>query len=71
VGATSALEAVWTVMALRTGLIPPTANLTRPDPECPLDCVPLVGRRAPGLRYALSNSFAFGGTNAALIFART
>lgn len=70
VGAASALEAVWTVMALRTGRIPPTASLTRPDPECPLDCVPLVGRQVEGLRYALSNSFAFGGTNAALIFAR-
>jgi 3-oxoacyl-[acyl-carrier-protein] synthase II len=70
VGATSALEAVWTVLALRTGRIPPTASLTRPDPECPLDCVPLVGRKVDGLRYALSNSFAFGGTNAALVFGR-
>jgi 3-oxoacyl-[acyl-carrier-protein] synthase II len=69
VGATSALEAVWTVQALRTGRIPPTANLTHPDPTCPLDCVPLVGREVDGLRYALSNSFAFGGSNAALVFA--
>jgi 3-oxoacyl-[acyl-carrier-protein] synthase II len=68
VGATSALEAVWTVQALRSGRIPPTANLTRPDPDCPLDCVPLVGRQVAGLRYALSNSFAFGGTNVALVF---
>lgn len=70
VGATSALEAIWTVMALHDGRIPPTANLTRPDPECALDCVPLVGRQVEGLRYALSNSFAFGGTNAALVFGK-
>lgn len=70
VGATSALEAVWTALALRTGRVPPTASLTRPDPDCPLDCVPLVGREVEGLRYALSNSFAFGGTNAALVFAK-
>jgi len=70
VGATSALEAVWTVLSLRTGRIPPTASLTRPDPECPLDCVPLVGRKVEGLQHALSNSFAFGGTNAALVFGR-
>lgn len=70
VGATSALEAIWTALALDTGRIPPTASLTRPDPDCPLDCVPLVGRQVGNLRYALSNSFAFGGTNAALVFAK-
>lgn len=70
VGAASALEAVWTVLALRTGRVPPTANLTSPDPDCPLDCVPLVERRVEGLEYALSNSFAFGGTNAALVLRR-
>jgi 3-oxoacyl-(acyl-carrier-protein) synthase len=70
VGATSAMEAIWTALALQTGRIPPTANLTKPDPECALDCVPLVGRQVEGLRYALSNSFAFGGTNAALVLAR-
>jgi 3-oxoacyl-(acyl-carrier-protein) synthase len=57
-------------LALHRGRIPPTANLTHPDPDCPLDCVPLVGREVEGLRFALSNSFAFGGTNAALVFAR-
>jgi len=70
VGAASALEAVWTVLALRTGRVPPTANLTSPDPDCPLDCVPLEARPADGLRFALSNSFAFGGSNAALLFAK-
>lgn len=70
VGAASAIEAVWTVLALRTGRVPPTANLTHPDPDCPLDCVPLAERRVEGLEYALSNSFAFGGTNAALVLRR-
>ena len=66
VGAASALEAALTIRSLQTGRIPPTANLTDLDPECDLDCVPLVGREAPGLEYALSNSFAFGGSNATL-----
>jgi 3-oxoacyl-(acyl-carrier-protein) synthase len=70
VGATGAMEAVWTVFALQGGRLPPTANLTHPDQDCPLDCVPLVGREVEGLRFALSNSFAFGGTNAALVFAK-
>jgi 3-oxoacyl-[acyl-carrier-protein] synthase II len=67
IGAASALEAALTVLALQTGRIPPTANLTDPDSECDLDCVPLVGREAPGLEYALTNSFAFGGSNATLV----
>lgn len=70
IGATGALEALWTVLALKTGRIPPTANLTRPDPECDLDCVPEGPRDVPGLDYALSNSFAFGGSNVALVFRR-
>ena len=67
IGAASALEAALTVRTLQTGRILPTANLTDPDPECDLDCVPLVGREAPALEYALSNSFAFGGSNATLV----
>ena len=67
IGAASALEAALTVRMLQTGRIAPTANLTDPDPQCDLDCVPLVGREAPGLEYALTNSFAFGGTNATLV----
>ena len=67
IGAASALEAALTVRMLQTGRIAPTANLTDPDPECNLDCVPLVGREAPGLEFALSNSFAFGGSNATLV----
>ena len=68
--AAGALELAITVMALRERRLPPTANLTAPDPACDLDCVPCRGREAPGLEYALSNSFAFGGSNAALVVRR-
>jgi nodulation protein E len=64
-GAAGALEAVATVLALGTGIIPPTANFTEADPECDLDVVPNVARQAK-VRCALSNSFAFGGLNAVL-----
>ena len=70
VGAAGALEFAITVLALQRRRLPPTANLTVPDPDCDLDCVPCRGREAPGLEYALSNSFAFGGSNAALIARR-
>ena len=48
-------------------MVPPTINLDDPDPECDLDYVPHQSRKMP-IRYALSNSFGFGGTNAALLF---
>ena len=67
VGASGALEAAITAIALQKGRIPPTANLTHPDPSCDLDCVPGYGREVPGLSIALSNSFAFGGSNATLV----
>ncbi|HTS53172.1 MAG TPA: beta-ketoacyl-[acyl-carrier-protein] synthase family protein [Burkholderiales bacterium] len=70
VGAAGALEFAITVLALNKRRLPPTANLTMPDPECDLDCVPCVGRQAPNLEYALSNSFAFGGSNAVLVARR-
>ena len=70
VGAAGALEFALTVLALKKGRLPPTANLTVPDPDCDLDCVPCTGRAAPHLEYALSNSFAFGGSNAVLIARR-
>jgi 3-oxoacyl-[acyl-carrier-protein] synthase II len=70
VGAAGALEFAITLMALKTQRIPPTANLTMPDPECDLDCVPCKGRPAPDVEYALSNSFAFGGSNAVLVARR-
>ncbi|MHB1193987.1 MAG: beta-ketoacyl-[acyl-carrier-protein] synthase family protein [Longimicrobiales bacterium] len=70
VGAAGALELGLTLMAVARGRIPPTANLTQPDPECDLDFVPGRGREAPGLEYALSNSFGFGGSNASLVVRR-
>jgi nodulation protein E len=66
-GAAGALEAAATLGALRAGLIPPTANFTAIDPACDLDVVPNTPRTAQ-IEYALSNSFAFGGLNAVLIF---
>jgi 3-oxoacyl-[acyl-carrier-protein] synthase II len=68
-GGAGGLEAGIIVLALRDQIIPPTINLESPDPECDLDYVPNVARKAT-LDYALSNSFGFGGTNAALIFKR-
>ncbi|MGH9718006.1 MAG: beta-ketoacyl-[acyl-carrier-protein] synthase family protein [Candidatus Acidiferrales bacterium] len=66
-GAAGALEAVATVLALRNGVLPPTANFTEPDPECDLDYIPNEPRAAH-VGAALSNSFAFGGLNAVLAF---
>ncbi len=67
--AAGALEAVATVLTLRHGVIPPTANLDHPDPEIPFDCVPHTARPA-SVRVAMSNSFGFGGQNVSLIFRR-
>jgi len=66
-GGAGGLEAGLTVLALRDQILPPTINYEQPDPDCDLDCVPNQARKAE-LRYALSNSFGFGGTNAALLF---
>jgi nodulation protein E len=68
-GAAGAIEAAATALALRNGILPPTANFTEPDPECELYVVPNVARPAE-VEYALSNSFAFGGLNAVLAFRR-
>jgi 3-oxoacyl-[acyl-carrier-protein] synthase II len=68
-GAAGAVEAGLSALAVRDGVLPPTINLENPEPECDLDCVPLKARRAE-VRYALSNSFGFGGTNAALLLKR-
>ncbi len=68
-GAAGAVESVFSVLALREGTIPPTINYTTPDPECDLDYVPNAARRQ-AIRYALSNSFGFGGTNSCLLFGR-
>ncbi|MDQ0392263.1 nodulation protein E [Labrys monachus] len=65
-GAGGAIELAVTLMALRAGIAPPTANWTTPDPKCDLDCVPGQAREV-AMRYAMSNSFAFGGINAVLV----
>ncbi len=66
-GAAGATEAVISLMALRDGIIPPTINYETPDPECDLDYVPNIARKAD-LKVIMSNSFGFGGTNGVIIF---
>jgi 3-oxoacyl-[acyl-carrier-protein] synthase II len=68
-GAAAAIEAVFTVLAIRDQVAPPTANLFKQDPQCDLDFVPNAARPMP-IRAALSNSFGFGGTNATVAFRR-
>lgn len=66
-GAAGAIEAIFSVLAIRDGVAPPTINYETPDPECDLDYVPNEARRMP-IRISLSNSFGFGGTNGTLVF---
>lgn len=66
-GAAGGVEAIFTILALRDQVSPPTINLQNPDPKCDLDYVPNAARKMP-IRTALSNSFGFGGTNGTLIF---
>ena len=68
-GAAGGIEAVFTALAIRDQVAPPTANLVNQDPQCDLDFAPLV-KRPMTIRGALSNSFGFGGTNATLVFRR-
>ncbi|MGH8669593.1 MAG: beta-ketoacyl-ACP synthase II [Burkholderiales bacterium] len=68
-GAAGAVEAVFSILAIRDQVSPPTINLRTPDPQCDLDYVPNQARKMP-IRAALSNSFGFGGTNGSLVFAR-
>jgi 3-oxoacyl-[acyl-carrier-protein] synthase II len=68
-GAAGGLEAGITALAIRDQVLPPTINHDNPDPECDLDCVPNHSRKAT-VRYALTNSFGFGGTNGALLLKR-
>ncbi len=68
-GAAGGLEAAITALAVHHQIVPPTINLDQPDPDCDLDYVPHTSRSMP-IRYALSNSFGFGGTNGALLFKR-
>jgi 3-oxoacyl-[acyl-carrier-protein] synthase II len=66
-GAAGGVEAVFTILALQDQVLPPTINLDNPDEGCVLDYVPGTARDAK-VRYAMSNSFGFGGTNGTLVF---
>jgi nodulation protein E len=68
-GAAGAIEAAATILALHHGILPPTANFTESDPACDLDVIPNTARPA-STEFAVSNSFAFGGLNAVLVFRR-
>jgi 3-oxoacyl-[acyl-carrier-protein] synthase II len=68
-GGSGAVEAIYTILALTRGVLPPTINLDEPDPACDLDYVPHHAREAR-VEVAISNSFGFGGTNATLVFRR-
>ncbi len=68
-GAAGVVEAIFSVLAIRDGVAPPTINYQTPDPECDLDFVPNTARRMK-IEVSLSNSFGFGGTNGSLVFRR-
>lgn len=68
-GAAGSVEAIISILALRDGIVPPTINLDEPDEGCDLDYVPHTSREQD-IRFVLSNSFGFGGTNGSLIFSR-
>jgi 3-oxoacyl-[acyl-carrier-protein] synthase II len=69
-GAAGAVEAAFTILAIRDGMLPPTINMEQQDEACPMDVVPNTAR-ARDVRHAMSNGFGFGGTNASLVFSRT
>jgi 3-oxoacyl-[acyl-carrier-protein] synthase II len=66
-GATGGVEAIFAILALKEGIIPPTINLDNPDPECDLDYVPNIARKK-NINTAMSNTFGFGGVNSVLAF---
>jgi 3-oxoacyl-[acyl-carrier-protein] synthase II len=68
-GAAGVVEAIFSILAIRDGVVPPTINYRTPDPECDLDYVPNTARRMK-IDISLSNSFGFGGTNGSVIFRR-
>jgi 3-oxoacyl-[acyl-carrier-protein] synthase II len=68
-GAAGSVEAIFSILAMRDSVVPPTLNLENPSPGCDIDLVPQQAKER-SVRYALSNSFGFGGTNASLIFGR-
>ncbi len=67
IGAAGAIELIVSLLAIKNQAIPPTINLDQPDPDCDLDYVPNIGREGVKVNTVMSNSFAFGGTNAVLI----
>src|SRR5499433_1578893 len=67
-GAAGSVEAIFAILALRDGIVPPTLNLDNPSPSCDIVLVPKQAKERR-VNYVLSNSFGFGGTNASLIFA--
>jgi 3-oxoacyl-[acyl-carrier-protein] synthase II len=67
-GAAGSVEAIFSILAMRDGVAPPTLNLENPSPGCDIDLVPKQAKERK-IRHVLSNSFGFGGTNASLIFA--
>ena len=69
-GAAGALEALFTVLAVERGKVPPTINYEQPDPECDLDYIPNEARDTPDLRIGVNNSFGFGGHNAVIVIGR-
>jgi len=69
-GAAGSVEAIFSILAMREGILPPTLNLNDPDPACEgVDLIPLKAKEKK-VNYVLSNSFGFGGTNASLVFKR-
>ncbi|MBX7146893.1 MAG: beta-ketoacyl-ACP synthase II, partial [Alphaproteobacteria bacterium] len=66
-GAAGSVEAIFSILALRDGILPPTLNLDEPSPGCDIDLVAKVAKKRP-VKTVLSNSFGFGGTNASLVF---
>ncbi|MHA1189692.1 MAG: beta-ketoacyl-ACP synthase II, partial [Alphaproteobacteria bacterium] len=66
-GAAGSVETIFSVLAIRDNIVPPTLNLDNPSVETPIDLVPHKARKMP-VNVALSNSFGFGGTNASLVF---
>jgi 3-oxoacyl-[acyl-carrier-protein] synthase II len=69
-GASGAVEAIFTAFAVQQGVVPPTINYEEADPECDLDYIPNEARPVPGLRYGMSNSFGFGGHNASIVIGK-
>jgi 3-oxoacyl-[acyl-carrier-protein] synthase II len=66
-GASGAVEAIFTTLAVQRGIVPPTINYEELDPECDLDYIPNESREVPDLRFGMSNSFGFGGHNASIV----